>query len=248
MAYPYVWAERKFLEVLNAVKEGATDVYEVRSIPLTNKENMKKMIDSTPHNSALWQHTDQYHVAMIYIERGKGQRFNRSLLDLIGSGIDTKEKFKREWRKRNGNNDGYFPKVSKSSTSQNRMRQSSYIVADLNKGANPKSKIQGHDGNTTTHRTHLISAQTTGIENNKGLLIDFDGWLNMKPLNDFETQVLEMTKFQDIIWTATVWRAMDGLHFRYLMFDSSWRVVASHEWVDDRWTYLWYYDDEQVKK
>lgn len=242
MAYPYSWAEEKFVEVLQAVREGATDVYEVRSLPLTSTKNMAKAINQVKHGSALWQHTDTYHIAMIYIERGKGQRFNRTLLDLIASGVDSKQKFRRAWLAKNHGEEGSFPRPKSSSTSSNRQKHASYIVADFNKGANPKSKIAGRDGNMTTHRTHLISAQTTGIEANKGLLIDFDGWLNMKPLNEYETSVLELTRTRDLIWTATVWREKDGLHYKYIMYTPEFKIITEREFIDDRWTYLWYYD------
>jgi hypothetical protein len=242
MSYSYSWALSRFQEVLSAVKHNvATDVYEARSLNLNSIKNQKKMLESVPHGSAIWQHTETYHIAMIYIERGKGQRFNRTLLDLIASGVDTDAKFKRAWLAKNKGNMGTFPTVKSSRTSQVRQSQASYILARQSVPANPNSRIPGNLN--VTHRTHLISAQTTGIESHKGLLIDFDGWLNSKPMNDYETEMLQVTTKQDVIWTAFVARDRKGfLHFRYIMYNKHWQVISSQEWIDDRWTYEWRVD------
>ena len=140
---------------------------------------------------------------------------------------------------------GTFPTVKVSKTSEIRHAQASYIVADFNKRPNPNSQIPKMDGAKTTHRTHLISAQTTGIENHKGLLIEYDGWLNMYPMNQFEQEMLDLSKTQDIIWIAQVYQASDGLHLRYLIYNARWKLLHQKEWVDDRWTYVWYFDPEQ---
>ena len=132
--YNYEWALERFNETLASVKNGlATDVYEARSLPLNNVKNMKKTLSSVPKGSAIWQHTSKWHVAMIYIQKGQGQRFNRSLLDLIASGVNTPAKFKQAWLKKNGGNMGTFPTVKVSKTSEIRHAQASYIVADFNK-------------------------------------------------------------------------------------------------------------------
>lgn len=244
--YNYEWALERFNETLASVKNGlATDVYEARSLPLNNVKNMKKTLNTVPKGSAVWQHTSKWHVAMIYIQKGQGQRFNRSLLDLIASGVNTPAKFKQAWLKKNGGNMGTFPTVKVSKTSEIRHAQASYIVADFNKRPNPNSQIPKMDGAKTTHRTHLISAQTTGIENHKGLLIEYDGWLNMYPMNQFEQEMLDLSKTQDIIWIAQVYQASDGLHLRYLIYNARWKLLHQKEWVDDRWTYVWYFDPEQ---
>ena len=247
MAYSYKWALARFNDVLREVENGTqTPVYNVTSQPLTTVQNRQVVLGSVPHGSAVWQHTDKWHVAMIYIEKGHGQLYNRALLDMIASGVDTPAKFKRAWVAKNGKSGyGTFPSVKSSRTSSVRASQASYIVADFNKRQNPHSHIPKMDGAKTTHRTHLISAQTTGIENHKGLLIEFDGWLNMYPMNKFEQAVLEQSRKQDIIWVCEVYQAHDGLHLRYVIYNSQWREIARKEWVDDRWTYLWYYDEGQ---
>lgn len=244
--YPEPWAEDLFLQVLHRVQNGGTRVYEVTSFPLNTLEGKQRAIASVPHHSAIWQHTDKYHVAMIYIDYGHGKEFNRTMLDLIADGVDTLDEFRERWLEKNGDlTRGMFPTVKSSLTSSLRAKQASYIVTDFNVQPNPHSRIHGESHPLTTHRTHLISAQTTGIENHRGLLIDFDGWLNSKPLNQFENTMLNHAKFKDLIWTTTVWQAIDGLHYQYVMYNNDWSVFAAQEWVDDRWTYFWTYDEGQ---
>lgn len=243
----YQEALRKFKLILWRVKTGGTPVYEVRTYPINNRCGVEVAIKSVAHGSALWQHTDSWHTALIYIEAGKGIRFSREVLDLIATGVNSEAQFRNSWIAKNGNKEiGFFPRPKYSRTSVSRRSQSSYIVADQAK-ENPESKILGSLKRNITHRTHLISSQTTGIENHKGFLIDYDGWLNTMPMKNFEDSVLELTKKQDIIWTANVWRASDGLHLKYVMYDKNFQIVAQKEWVDDRWTYIWYVDKGQTK-
>lgn len=235
-----------FNSVLNRLSHGATPVYEVRSFAINTFQGLRHGIESVPAGAAIWQHTDRWHTAAIYIKQGHGRQFNRNLLDLIAAGVDSAEKFKQLWFSQNNYEYyGFFPKLSVSSTSGSRSKQASYIVADLSKGAADTSLIRGHLTPDTPHRTHLISAQTTGIEQHKGLLIDFDGWLNVKPLNDFETAMLNHSAIADMIWCANIWITGVGLHYRYSIFNPDWSLFQQKEWVDDRWSYIWYFDDGQ---
>lgn len=239
------WALQRFEKVIDNL-DVETPIYEVQSIPMNDLHGIQWAISQVPHNTALWQHTDAWHTVAYYIDRGQGYRFNREILDLISSGVDTESKFDRAWDSYNNfSRMGYFPRSRSSKTSSSRMSQKSYIVADLSRGCNPRSKIKGRFTKNMIHRTHLISSQITGIESHKGLLIDFDGWLNAKPLNDFERSVLQYTKTHDIIWVANVWHSNKGLHFQYTMYNPDWTIYKRQEWIDDRWTYLWWIDDGQ---
>lgn len=250
MAYPYKWAVERFNEML---ERPATPVYEITSEPVRTLASMKKYIDEVGPNVALWQHTQLYHTAMIYIQKNHGKQFNRKLLDLIHSGVDTEAKFQKEWVKRNKNlGEGVFPSLKSSYTTSARAQQKSYVVVDRHFKPNPNSRIEGTLPTGEVHRTHLISAQTTGIENHRGLLIDYDGWLNTTPLNEFEDQILEATNYQSLIWIAQVWATdsdqgrLTNMHYRYLIYRTDWTLFAKQEWVDDRWHYQWFVDDDQL--
>lgn len=239
----YDWCLRTFLNTVQRVQSGGTAVYEAKSEPINKPIAQRRVLSSVPPNSAVWQHTETYHVAMIYIEQGHGHNFGRKWLDLIASGVTTENQFRHAWIKENGEvSKGFVPNVKRSVTSQARSKQESFIVANLKAGENPKSTIYGNLHNV--HRTHLISAQITGIEKHKGLLIDFDGWLNSKPLNDYEQSVIDLTKVQDVVWVATIWRSSKGLSFRYTIYNKAWTLLDSFTVTDDRWQYLWYYDKE----
>lgn len=223
---------------------GVTEVYEVTSYSLNNLDNLKRLIKELPIRSVGWQHTDVWHTATIYIPKGKGAWYSRNILDLIDAGFGNKDKFKELWYLRNGDSYyGYFPKISTSTTSNVRAQQSSYIVCDRAQPPNLQSKIPGTSD--FVDRTHLISSRITGIENHKGLLIDFDGWLNKNPLKKFETWTLQQTFKQDIIWYVKIWKLNDGLHWKYIMYDKHFQKIKEFECVDDRWSYLWFYDPGQ---
>lgn len=239
----------RFERYLNFAKQGATTVYEVRSFAINNPIGVKRALGQVPEGSAIWQHTDKWHTAAIYIKKGCGRKFSRQVMNLFSHGIVTEDKFKQAWIDTNGMYEmGVFPKVPGDYTAGVRRQQESYIVSD-NNSENLSSKIPGSFNRNRTHRTHLISAQTTGIESHKGLLIDFDGWLNSNPMNQFETAVLDLTENQDVIWTANIWIDEKDhlLHWRYVMYDKDFKIAAQKEWVDDRWTYIWRYDKGQDK-
>lgn len=246
---PYRKALKRFLQFLAFARAGATPVYEVVSYPINNVEGVKKALHSVPTGAAVWQHTDKWHTAAIYIKAGYGRKFSRQIINLFAHGITSEEDFKRIWIEQNGEYElGVFPKSSGSYPTASRKKQASYIVVDKNKPENEDSKIEGSFQTNQVHRTHLISAQTTGIEQNKGLLIDFDGWLNTNPMNQFETRMLNLAKHQDLVWTANVWIGKDEyLHFKYQMYDKNYKLIEEEEYIDDRWTYLWYYDQGQDK-
>lgn len=251
MAVSREFALNKFRRVLDNVKKGGTSVREVVTIPLNNIADIKKIFSIVPHHTAIWKHNDKVHFAGIYIERGKGFSYSREYLDLISDGVNTDKKFLDLWNNTNGNKlVGVIPKTRHQATKTSRQKHESYIVADVKYGINRKSIIRGSLGNDKEgiDRTHLISSQITGIENHKGLLIDYDSWLNRTPMNKFESDVLNMTKYRDIIWTALVWQNHKGLHLKYTMYDSNYNVIATRQWTDDRWRYIWRYDAYQVKQ
>ncbi|EFO68656.1 hypothetical protein HMPREF9212_0216 [Lactobacillus iners LactinV 03V1-b] len=243
----YEDARKKFQRYLAIMRAGATKVYQVASFPINNKEGLKKALNTVSQGSVVWQHTDKWHTAGIYIRQGYGFKFNRGVINLVAHGIKDEESFQKIWTEQNGDYDyGIFPKSPGSYTSQVRKQQPSYIVCDLNTPENKNSKIPGGYKKNQVHRTHLISSQVTGIELHKGLLIDFDGWLNSNPMNQFETDILNLTKKQDVIWSCNVWIGQDYyLHLKYDMYDSQYNLINKAEWVDDRWTYLWFFDKGQ---
>lgn len=218
---------------------------EITDYKINNFLGMQRAINAYEKNTPLWQHSTQWHTAMIYIYKGNGFSFNRNMIDLIKSGVDTKEKFLLTWDIINEGADyGIIPTTTKSPTSIDRKRQASYILANLNKEPNPLSQL-GSIPKNIPHRTHLISSQVTGIENDKGLLIDYDGWLNSIPMNQFETEILNETEKRSLIWVANVWKETDGLHFKYSIYNVDWTLYREKEWVDDRWEYIWRYDSYQ---
>ena len=207
---------------------------------------MQRAINAYEKNVPLWQHSKEWHTAMIYIYQGNGFQFNRNMLDLIRNGINSSEKFVESWKEtNNGEWYGIMPRTTNSVTSSERRKQASYILANLNKEPNPNSKL-GSIYKNIPHRTHLISSQVTGIENDKGLLIDYDGWLNSIPMNRFETEILEETERRSLVWVANVWRENDGLHLKYTIYNTDWTIYREQEWIDDRWEYVWRYDGYQT--
>jgi hypothetical protein len=224
--------------------EGPTGVYELKSFALKSTDDLKKALMFTDTGSAIWKHTDNYHAAAIYIKRGHGQRYSRKFMDLVAAGIDNPDKYKEYVSKQEQDLEDFL-EIKSSKSSSVRQQQASYIVADLDSEPNLASKIPGKNGKV--HRTHLISVKTTGIENNKGLLIDYDGWLNSKPMNEFERRILSLSNHQDIIWTTFIYKNEAGLHWRYVMLDQHFKVINQKEWIDDRWKYYWFYDPDQVE-
>jgi len=239
------WAVKLFTKQLENIHQPPTNIYEVQSFPINNLIGAQRALNQVDHGSALWQHTDLWHTALIYIEKGSGIKFNRTLVDLISAGIDSPEKFGEFWDEENDSAMGYLPKAPSSKTSRVRMKQTSYIVADLNEGEIIPSSIDGNLSPNVPHRTHLISSMTTGVESHKGLIIDFDGWLNSNPLKHFESKIIDLSFTQDIVWTANIWRDSHGLYFKYIMCDSNFQVIDQAQWYDDRWSYIWYYDKHQ---
>lgn len=239
------FATKKFNNVLENVNKLGNPVREVVSLPLESDKNIQLALEQVPEHTALWQHTPLWHTALIYIPKRTGRAYGRDVLDLIATGIDSEEKFISAWNEFNeGKSKGFFPKTNLSITANSRKRQQSYIVADLSAGPKPDSKLP-HLGDDAVDRTHLISAQTTGIENNAGLLIDYDGWLNRTPMNAFEDKCLDLSHMQDIIWRAFIYQSEEGLVWEYHIYDSNFNEIRNAQWVDDRWHYFWKYDDYQ---
>lgn len=240
----YEKALKRFEKYLKSID--VTPFYEVRSFKINDLEGMKKALSSVEKGTAVWQHTDEWHSVGMYIKAGSGHKFNRKVTNLFRHDITNEKSFRRAWIQQNGNNEiGVFPKAPGDFTSRERQKQKSYIVADQSK-ENPNSKISGSFKKNQVHRTHLISSQITGIEHSKGFLIDFDGWLNSKPMNEFELKAIDKSDFQDIIWTTNVWIA-GYLHLKYEIYDKDYNLIAEQEWVDDRWQYCWRFDRGQDK-
>lgn len=235
-------ARQRYKAFLEQKNRGTTAVREVQSFAINTLAGRKRALSLVSHNTAVWQHTNRWHVAMIYIDQGTGFRFKRDYLDLYAAGCQTIDQFDQLWVALNGCEPGIMPKARGSKTSTVRRQQHSYIVANQSLEPNTASKIAGDLPISQVHRTHLITSQVTGIENNKGLLIDYDGWLNSNPMNEYELMILEKNHEQPIIWNALVWQQIDGLHFRYEMYNPDWTLLDASEWVDDRWQYFWYYD------
>lgn len=235
-------AQQRFQKFLDQKAHGTTAVREVQSFAINTLAGRQRALGLVPHNTAVWQHTNRWHVAMIYIEKGTGFHFKRDYLDLYAAGCQSLDQFTELWRAVNGDEPGVTPKSRGSKTSTVRRQQHSYIVANQSLAPNDHSTIDGDLPVSQVHRTHLITSQITGIENNKGLLIDYDGWLNSNPMNEYELMILDRNREQPIIWNALVWQQTNGLHLRYEMYNPDWILLDSQEWVDDRWQYFWYYD------
>lgn len=242
----YQFDFERFAETLRNVKNGGTKVYEVISVPLITGNDVRRVIDQLGPQVAIWQHTPHRHVAAIYIEKGHGYGYNRKILNLIDKGIDTKKKFDEYYRKNKYGLD-QVPVSAYGVTTNARNRQRSYIVADTSYHNSNSKYIHGEIKDETVDRTHLIPAQVTGIENSKGLLIDFDSFLNRNEMNQYENDILKVTNRQDILWTTTIYPDPRGLVWQYLMFDEDMNPVSRHQWIDDRWRYFWYYDRYQSK-
>lgn len=243
----YTFALQQFKTVLSNMQH-PTPVVQVVTFPINTMSGVRKALSAVKPLTAVWQHTATTHTAAIYIPRGKGYRFNRTAMDLITSGVNTPGKFLQAWQAKNGDTDyGYFPSVKSSFSSTVRHQQLSYIVADMDRGQRLNSHLPSLAKNRVD-RTHLISEQITGIENHRGLLIDYDGYLNSDPMNKFEQTVLTQTKKYDLLWICNVWRTgfnteQEALHFRYdICFAQTGDILVSKEWVDDRWYYLWFVD------
>ena len=232
-----------FNKQLEVVKKGSTKCYEVVSFSLNNIFGIQRAIGNVGKNAVVWQHTESEHIVAMYLPRNDANKFNRDLLDLIANGVINEQKFIDVWQEQNGNGKHFFPKVSNNSrTSNERRKQASYIVSDFNKGENKDSKLQGGLKKNITHRTHLITFRATGIERHKGLLIDFDGWINTCLMVEAEGKIIDINREKDIIWTTKVYRTKDGLHVEYNVYDENYNLIFHETFIDDRWTYVWYYD------
>lgn len=255
--------KEKFTEIGRQISlKNVTTVHEVKSYLLKNISDIKRALKEIDNGDVVWQHLNigqqvyPWHKAAVYIQKGEGRKWNRKLLDLYASGVVTPEDFDKAWYAQNGDKKmGAMPKARYSKTSNERVKQISLIEATgtpdptkprkINFTENFNSKISQSLKVNIPHRTHLVNVQTTGIENNSGLLIDYDGWLNMVPINQFENEILNLSEKMDLVWTANVFKKDDGLHFRYSIYSKDFILLKEKEWIDDRWTYLWH-DVEEI--
>lgn len=236
-------ALKKFLLNLDLVNRGGTSIVEVKSVNIDDMVNLNKILTKVPKNTVIWQHTAKYHIAAIYLKKGTGRNYSRKMLNLISSGVDSEEKFLEAWNERNEQQEiGEIPVPKKNTTSDTRKKQASFIVVDLNKGEHKSKKINGSLDTNAVDRTHLISAQSTGIENHRGIIIDFDAYLNREPMNEFENKMLDYAEHSDVIWHTYIHLEKDGLHWEYKLMTPVYKRIMTKKWIDDRWEYLWRYD------
>ncbi len=243
-------AIEQFNRTLEHINRGGTSVREVITFPLNTIHNIKKTLQIVGPEVVVWQHTNLYHTVAMYIPKGKGNNYSRIMLDLIAKGITNEKAFKELWRKFNGDNDkGDYPILEGGSTTANsRKKHASYIVVDQDIPPKENSSIDGKSPQLKIDRTHLIPAGITGIESHKALLIDFDGWLNEVPMNKFERTIIDKTRHQDIVWIAYVKNQVinNSIDWHYVILDNQYRKISSRKWVDDRWTYIWRFDNYQA--
>lgn len=239
----------QFNRTLSHINDGGTPVREVLTFPLNNIDRIKKALKAVGPGVVVWQHTSLYHTVAMHIAKGEGFNYSRIMLDLIAKGVTDQDTFEKAWKLTNGGKTrGNFPVLEGgSATANSRKKHSSYIV--VNQGIPPKeiSSVKGKLTQMQVDRTHLIPSGVTGIENHKALLIDFDGWLNEVPMNEFEQLMVNKTKQQDIIWIAYVKNnlANHSITWKYIILDNQYNIINMREWLDDRWTYIWRFDNYQ---
>lgn len=222
--------------MLKRLSNGGTDVYEVLSYPLTDVNTIAATLNKLPMNSVIWQHTSTLHIAAMKMKRGSAFDYSRTFYELINQGIDTPQKFE-EYAK-NAKNIDSLSKSSFTHASRNKLK--SFIVADTSV-KNESKYISGQLSNATVDRTHLIPFTAIGIENNPGLLIDYDSWLNRNPMLEFEKRALKLNGIYDLIWITSVYSGRKGLNWKYLIYDSqTGHLLKKAHWIDDRWKYFWY--------
>lgn len=239
----------RFKRTLQRKNSGGTTVYEVKSHLLKNIEDTKKTLNGVPNNCVIWQHTPVVHIVAIELARGTGLDYSRNFFELIKEGIETSEDFTKLWFDYNGNfEEGIVPSVDNPSFMQsNRKKLKSLIVADT-KHQRESRYITGSLEENTVDRTHLIPFTATGIENNPGIMIDFDSWLNRNPMEEFETKVLKYNRNHDITWITVVYGNDSGLNLEYLIFKPGTNhIITRAHWVDDRRDYYWFTTKEQQK-
>ena len=256
----YQWAERKFAEELNLIQQihryhvaqskgkqltiAHPDPVEFRQFALNRTANIKRAMQLYPPGTPIWQHTPWWHTAMIHIVRGHVIDFNRQLVNLIASGVTTVAKFKQAWVKTNGStrDQGSWPDVvTNDYVGKTRQKQCSYIVADQSV---PKKTSRLPTTTVAVDRTHLIPFSVTGVENNPGLLIDFDAWLNRNPMEEFERTMQAHAKLGDVYWITLVLPIHGNLQVRYFIYDEHWLPIQHRFFTDDRWEYIWSYDQD----
>ncbi|MCC4370494.1 hypothetical protein LMB49_03665 [Limosilactobacillus reuteri] len=243
------FAIQQFNRTLNHINDGGTPVREVLTFPLNTIDRIKKALQAVGPGVVVWQHTSAYHAVAMHITKGEGFNYSRIMLDLIAKGVTDIDSFEEAWQLTNGDQTrGNFPILGGgSATANSRKKHSSYIIVDQDIPPKEISSIKGELTEMQVDRTHLIPSGVTGIENHKALLIDFDGWLNEVPMNEFEQLMLNKTKQQDIIWIAYVKNNLlsHNITWKYIIMDEQYNIINSREWVDDRWTYIWRFDNYQ---
>ncbi len=243
------FAIEQFDRTLSHITDGGTPVREVLTFPLDNIDHIKKALNATGPGVVVWQHTSLYHTVAMRIEKGEGFNYSRIMLDLIAKGVTDTQAFEKAWEITNGDKTrGNLPILDGgSATANSRKKHSSYIVVDQDIPPKKVSSVKGRLPQMQVDRTHLIPSGVTGIENHKALLIDFDGWLNEVPMNEFEQIMINKTKRQDIIWVASIKNNLinHSLTWEYIILDNQYNIINSRKWLDDRWTYIWRFDNYQ---
>lgn len=238
---------RRFKNMLKLRKAGGTEIYEVQSCLIKNVRTVKSILNKVPINSVIWQHTPELHVAAITLEKGSGYNYSRRFYELIHKGIDSPTKFKKAWLANTLNiQDDEIPNLKGTSfTGNSRKKAKLFIVADT--AVEYESQfIEGSLEQNSADRTHLIPFTAIGIDNNPGIMIDYDSWLNRNPMQQFEDKILKLNEYRTITWITSVYGNQNGLNWKYLIYDThSDKLIDKAHWVDDRWKYYWYTTSEQ---
>lgn len=233
--------------MLKLRREGGTEVYEVQSYLIKNVRTVKTTLNKVPINSVIWQHTPELHVAAITLQKGSGYNYSRRFYELLHKGIDTPSKFKQAWVLNTLDlQDVELPNLKGTSfTGNNRRKAKLFIVADTDTEF-ASQYIDGRLDQNSVDRTHLIPFTAIGIDNNPGVMIDYDSWLNRNPMQQFEDKILKINERRTITWITSIYGTRKGLNWKYLIYDTHTdKLIDRAHWIDDRWKYYWYTTPEQ---
>lgn len=247
MDEPFNYALRRFKKMLKLRKNGGTTLYEVQSFLIKDVRTVKETLSKVPCNSVIWQHTPELHVAAIVLKKGSSYNYSRRFYELIHKGIDTPTKFQKAWVLNTLDlQSDVMPNLKGTSfTGNNRRKLKPFIVADTDVEYESKY-IAGSLDQNNVDRTHLIPFTAIGVDNNPGVMIDYDSWLNRNPMQQFEDRMLKINEHRTITWITSIYGSSRGLNWKYLIYDTHTdKLIDKAHWIDDRWKYYWYTLPEQ---